>query len=119
MNEILAMAEEIRPRLIELFREFHRHPELSNEEHETAARVLSVLREIEGLEIASGVAGTGIVALLHGTKGSGKTILLRADMDALPVEEHSGVPYASLYPGKMHAAATTVTPRGYWERLCF
>lgn len=103
MNEILAMAEEIRPRLIELFREFHRHPELSNEEHETAARVLSVLREIEGLEIASGVAGTGIVALLHGTKGPGKTILLRADMDALPVEEHSGVPYASLYPGKMHA----------------
>lgn len=103
MNEILAMAEEIRPRLIELFREFHRHPELSTEEHETAARVLSVLREIEGLEITTGVAGTGIVALLHGTKGPGKTILLRADMDALPVEEHSGVPYASLYPGKMHA----------------
>lgn len=103
MNEILTMAEALAPRLAELYHDFHRHPELSNEEFETAERVVSVLQEIEGMEITTGVAGTGVVALLHGKKGPGKTVLLRADMDALPVEEHSGVPFSSKYPGKMHA----------------
>lgn len=103
MNEILTMAETIAPRLAELYHDFHRHPELSAHEYETAERVLSVLKEIEGMEITTGVADTGVVALLHGKKGPGKTVLLRADMDALPIEEQSGVPFASEYPGVMHA----------------
>ncbi len=80
----------------------HRIPELGLECHQTAAFVADRLREFGVDELHEGVARTGIVAIIAG-QGDGPTIGLRADMDALPIEEETGVPYASTHPGKMHA----------------
>jgi len=82
-------------------RYLHAHPELGFQEHQTAAFVAGRLRDL-GLEVQTGVAGTGVVALLRGAR-PGKTALLRADMDALPIEELNEVDYRSLRPGVMHA----------------
>lgn len=79
----------------------HRHPELSHEEKETAAYIAKTLREI-GLEPQENVGGYGVVALIQG-KGPGKCVGLRADFDALPVTEVTGLPFASENPGVMHA----------------
>ena len=89
------------PELIELRRDLHRHPELSFQEHRTAALLAERLRAY-GLEVRTGVGGTGVVAVLRG-KAGGKTIALRADMDALPVTEVSTPAYRSETPGTMHA----------------
>lgn len=83
-------------------RAFHMHPELGFEEHQTAARIVDSLRAAGIEEIQTGVARTGVVALIRG-RTPGKTILLRADMDALPVTELNDVPYRSQHAGKMHA----------------
>lgn len=83
--------------------DLHQHPELSYEEMRTSQRVVEELSEI-GIVHVSGLAkGTGIVGWLPATKPGGKTIALRADMDALPIHEETGVPYASKVDGKMHA----------------
>ncbi len=88
------------PRVVKLRREIHRHPELGFEEHKTAALVE---RELDALGIAHRrIAGTGIVATVIGAH-PGKVAALRADMDALPITEKSGEPFASEIPGKMHA----------------
>ena len=76
-----------------LYRDLHQHPELSDQEHRTAGIVADQLREW-GYEVLSGVGGTGVVGLLR--SGDGPTVLLRADMDALPVQEATGLPYASV-----------------------
>ncbi|WP_458244828.1 amidohydrolase [Streptomyces sp. MAI_2237] len=86
--------------LEDLYRDLHRHPELSLQEHRTAGRLAERLREA-GYETAEGVGGTGVAGLLR--NGDGPTVLLRADMDALPVVEDTGLPYASETPGVMHA----------------
>jgi len=97
-----------RERLIELRRYFHQRPELSLEEHETAAEIARRLRAL-GLEPQEGVGGTGVVALLRGQAESdrpARTLLVRADIDALPVEEEateSERPWRSQRPGVMHA----------------
>ncbi|MGW6513151.1 amidohydrolase [Streptomyces niveus] len=83
-----------------LYRELHAHPELSGAEHRTAARVSTALRT-EGVVCTEGVGGTGVVGVL--SNGPGRTVLVRADMDALPVTENSGLPYASTVDGVMHA----------------
>lgn len=88
------------PALEDLYRDLHRHPELSFEEHRTAARLAERLKAA-GFDTAEGIAGTGVAGLLR--NGDGPTVLLRADMDALPVEELTGLPYASRTPGVMHA----------------
>lgn len=75
-----------------LFVHFHRNPELSLVEHATAARMAAELRDA-GFTVTEGVGGTGVVALLG--NGEGPTVMMRADMDGLPVEEKSGLPYAS------------------------
>lgn len=90
------------PRLIEFRHELHRFPELAYEEFKTAERVLAVLKTISALEIRSGIARTGIVATL-GAEKPGPCVALRADMDALPLQELTGLPYASQKPGFMHA----------------
>ena len=83
-------------------RDFHAHPELGLEEHRTAAIVAEKLREWGVDEVHTGIAQTGVVGVIRaGTSGRG--IGLRADMDALPMDEESGAPYASTVPGKMHA----------------
>ncbi len=76
-----------------LFEHFHRNPELSFKEVNTAARMAEELRAVPGMVITENVGGTGVVGVLK--NGPGKTILLRADMDGLPVEEKTGLPYAS------------------------
>jgi amidohydrolase len=120
--ELLARAGHLAPELVALRREFHRHPELSFEEHRTAARVAEALRDL-GYEVRTGVARTGVVAELRvgpeegtgsargGTPGGDpggdpdtvRTVALRADMDALPIQETNGHDFASEVPGVMHA----------------
>jgi amidohydrolase len=86
------IAADYRERLAALFEYFHRNPELSGRELETSKRLAQELRAL-GYEVTEGVGKTGIVAILR--NGAGPTVLLRADMDGLPVEEKSGLPYAS------------------------
>ncbi|MEV0219992.1 amidohydrolase [Streptomyces sp. NPDC050704] len=88
------------PALEDLYRDLHRHPELSSREHRTAGMFAERLRAA-GYETADGIGGTGVVGVLR--NGDGPTVLLRADMDALPVAEETGLPYASGTPGVMHA----------------
>lgn len=88
---------------VALRRELHRHPELSTQETETTA---CIRRELErcGIEIVDSGLDTGVIALLHGTKaGGGKVLALRADIDALPVREATGEPFASERDGVSHA----------------
>ncbi|MCX5494650.1 M20 family metallopeptidase [Kaistia dalseonensis] len=84
--------------------DLHRHPELLYEVHRTAATVAERLKEFGVDEIVTGLGRTGVVGVIKGRRGTGgKTIGLRADMDALPIQEITGKPYASTVPGKMHA----------------
>jgi amidohydrolase len=83
-----------------LYKDVHSHPELSMQEQRTAGLAADRLRAA-GFEVTDGVGNTGVVGLLH--NGDGPTVMLRADMDALPVEEQSGLPYASGVSGVMHA----------------
>ncbi len=87
-----AIAHDYEAHLGELFRHFHRNPELSFVEHRTAARLAQELRAI-GISVSEGVGGTGVVAML--ANGEGPLVLVRADMDGLPLEERSGLEYAS------------------------
>jgi amidohydrolase len=82
--------------------DFHQHPELNFQEVRTSGIVADKLREFGCDEVITGIATTGVVGVIHG-KGQGGAIGLRADMDALPIHEESGVPHASLTPGVMHA----------------
>ncbi|HPE04312.1 MAG TPA: M20 aminoacylase family protein [Thauera sp.] len=82
-------------------RAIHRHPELGFEEHATSTLVAERLRAW-GYEVHTGIAVTGVVGVLRVGDGSGRTIGLRADMDAIPVQEMTGLPWASTVPGKMH-----------------
>ncbi len=82
----------------------HQNPELGFEEHATAAYVVDRLRDFGITDITTGIGQTGVVAVIEGKANtSGRTIGLRADMDALPIMEATGLPYASQIPGKMHA----------------
>jgi amidohydrolase len=90
----------LREELIDLRRDFHRHPELGFQEQRTADKVEQYLRGL-GLPVKR-LAGTGVTALLEG-RGKGPVLLLRADMDALPVQEENDVPYRSVNQGVMHA----------------
>ena len=83
--------------------QLHANPELLYEVHETAAMVAQKLREFGCDEIVEGIGRTGVVGVIHGSRGMGRTIGLRADMDALPIEEQTGKPHASKNPGMMHA----------------
>ena len=101
MIDFLAKAQELFDYTRDLRRDFHMHPELGFEEVRTAGIIAKELNEL-GLETTTGIAKTGIVALLEGAK-PGPTVLLRFDMDALPIEEETGAEYASTIAGKMHA----------------
>ena len=103
-ERIKQKAEQYAPELIAFRRDLHQHPELSMQEHRTAQRIAQELSKLEGMQVISGVAGgTGVVGILHGKKGEGKTVLLRADIDALPIEETTGLACSSLEKGVMHA----------------
>jgi amidohydrolase len=95
------MIEKLKPALIERRRYFHKFPELSFEEHETARAVYEILDKIGNFQLTRPTP-TSVVARLQGRE-AGKVLVLRADMDALPVQEENDVEYASLNPGIMHA----------------
>jgi hippurate hydrolase len=87
-----AVAADYRANLAGLFEHFHENPELSGREVNTSARMAQELRAL-GYDVTTGVGGTGVVAILR--NGAGQTVMLRADMDALPLEERSGAPHSS------------------------
>jgi amidohydrolase len=92
LGDILAGYEALRPGQEAFYQDLHRHPELSHAEHRTAGQVAERLRD-NGFSITSGIGGTGVVGVL--ANGSGPTVLLRCELDALPLREDTGAPYAS------------------------
>lgn len=92
----------LRDRLVSLRRALHREPELSFSEHATAARLLDALSEL-GVSDARRIGDTGVVARVPGRSRSAPTVALRGDIDALPIQEATNLPYASAVPGVMHA----------------
>ncbi len=100
---ILNRAAELQEEVSGWRRQLHRRPELNFDLFETSTFVAEKLREFGCDEVATGIAKTGVVGLIRGRLGDGPTIGLRSDMDALPINEASGVPHASETPGKMHA----------------
>ncbi|WP_019346354.1 MULTISPECIES: amidohydrolase [Mycolicibacterium] len=104
-DEVLARLPEVRSWQEPLYRDLHQHPELSHQERRTAGVVAARLRE-SGLTVHEGVGGTGVIGVLR--NGEGPAVLLRADMDALPVSEATGLPYASSQERVMHACGHDV-----------
>ena len=108
-RSVLAGLDSLRSGLEDLYRDLHRHPEPGLREHRTAKKAADALRE-SGYDVTEGVGGTGVIGVL--VNGDGPVVMVRADMDALPVRERTGLPYAS---------AETVTVRsvkregGSWE----
>lgn len=96
----MRVADDLASRLRDLYRDLHAHPELSSQEHRTAGIAASWLKDA-GFEVIEGIATTGVAGVLR--NGEGPAVLLRADMDALPVTEATGLGYASQADGVMHA----------------
>ncbi|MGQ9732060.1 MAG: M20 metallopeptidase family protein [Candidatus Zipacnadales bacterium] len=101
LQQISEAVTKIADEMITIRREIHRHPETALQEHQTAALIAQQLSKA-GIEVHTGVGKTGVVGIVRGAK-RGKCIALRADMDALPIPEKTGLPYASQIPGVMHA----------------
>jgi amidohydrolase len=101
MTDLLAEAQALFEYTRAMRRDFHAHPELGFHEVRTAGIVAKELTGL-GLEVTTGVGGTGVVAMIEGSK-PGPVIMVRADMDALPIVEETGAEYASVNPGVMHA----------------
>ena len=101
MRNLELQARELHTKVITIRRELHQHPELAFEEQRTASVVAQVLTGLE-IEVQTGVGKTGVVGLLEGSQ-PGPTVMMRCDMDALPIDEHSSAAYVSQTPGKMHA----------------
>jgi amidohydrolase len=97
--------------LVELRRDLHRHPELSWKEERTAARLADAVRALGAAEVVR-VAGTGVVARFAGRDRSAPVVAVRGDIDALPIEEATGLPFASSMPGVMHACGHDI--HGTW-----
>ncbi len=102
---VLAPLDDRLTDLVALYEDLHRHPELGFQETRTAAEAARRLAD-HGYEVTTGIARTGVVGVLR--NGPGPVVLLRADMDALPVTENSGLEYASTVPGVMHACGHDV-----------
>jgi len=99
VNRVADLHNEIK----EWRRDFHAHPELRFDVHRTAGSVAEKLKSFGCDEVVPGIGRTGVVGVIRGRKAGNKVIGLRADMDALPLEEETGLPYKSTVPGKMHA----------------
>ena len=97
LDEVLAGYEGIRAGQEAFYKDLHQHPELSHHEHRTAQRVAGQLQEC-GFTVQTGIGGTGVVGVL--SNGAGPTVLLRAELDALPIREDTGVDYASTATAK-------------------
>lgn len=101
LESLFTRLEEIYPELVELRRDFHMYPELSHQEVNTPKKIAAYLESL-GIEVRTEVGGRGVVGTLKGGK-PGKTIALRADFDALPIQEETGLAFQSRVPGVMHA----------------
>ncbi|NJL64186.1 MAG: amidohydrolase [Methylacidiphilales bacterium] len=102
LTHIKDLAAKLAPRLIEIRRHLHSHPELSGQEYQTAAFVAGVLSS-NGLHVEEGVGKTGVIGELHGNGNDDRILAIRADMDALPIEERTGLDFTSKTTGIMHA----------------
>lgn len=102
MREWNELIRALFPQMVKWRREFHMHPELSFQELHTSARVAEILEQA-GLEVRTGVGGRGVIGVLHGSGESFRTVALRADMDALPIQDEKTCAYRSTVPGVMHA----------------
>ena len=100
-KSVKAMAQELKSTLVAMRRDLHMYPELGFQEFRTGAKVASLLTEL-GVDVRTKVGKTGVVGLLRGSR-RGKTVALRADMDALPIQEANDAPYRSRNAGVMHA----------------
>src|SRR5471032_1719194 len=101
---ILNRIADLHPEITAWRHDIHAHPELQFDVHRTAALVADKLKSFGCDQVVTGLGKTGVVGVIHGGKGAGKrTIGLRADLDALPIEEANDLPYKSTVPGKMHA----------------
>lgn len=105
-GDLLAEARSLLPWMIEVRRDLHQHPELGLEEHRTSARVQALLDEL-GIPYRKGLAGTGVLGRIDGGP-AGPAVALRADLDALPLQDAKDVPYRSQVAGKMHACGHDV-----------
>src|SRR5262245_41997430 len=103
VNRIAAMQDEISA----WRRDIHAHPELLYDVQRTAATVADKLKGFGCDEVVTGIGRTGVVGVIRGGKGSGRVIALRADMDALPIQEANELPYKSTVPGKMQDRKST------------
>ena len=92
------------PELMELYRDLHANPELSFEEHQTAAKLATRMKAL-GFEVTEDVGRTGVVSVMR--NGEGPTVMLRADMDGLPVVEQTGLPFASTVTATPASGVTT------------
>ncbi|WP_342760719.1 M20/M25/M40 family metallo-hydrolase [Azospirillum thermophilum] len=115
-------AAALAPAMREWRHHIHAHPETAFEEVQTSAFVAEKLRSF-GLEVTAGVGRTGVVGTLRGRKPGPRAIALRAEMDALHIEEANDLPYRSVNPGRMHACghdghtAALLGPRRSWRRI--
>ncbi|MBE9056801.1 M20 family metallopeptidase [Sphaerospermopsis sp. LEGE 08334] len=107
LTRIKKIANNLAPRLVEIRRHIHSHPELSGQEYQTAAFVAGVLSS-SGLHVVEGVGKTGVIGELHSTHPDDRVLAIRTDMDALPIQERSGLEYASRIEGVMHACGHDV-----------
>jgi amidohydrolase len=105
--KIKELSEKYFKDIVDIRRHLHMHPELSMQEYKTAAFIADQLEAL-AIPFEKGIAGTGVVALIRGNKGTGRVLALRADMDALPITEANDVPYKSMNPGVMHACGHDV-----------
>ncbi|MCO6483071.1 MAG: amidohydrolase [Flavobacteriales bacterium] len=101
VEQVQALVREHHFDTIAVRRHLHAHPELSFQEHLTGRYIADRLRAM-GLAVRTGIAGTGVIGVLQG-RGAGRTVCLRADIDALPIQEKNALPHASRNPGVMHA----------------
>nr|MBA3923012.1 amidohydrolase [Nostocaceae cyanobacterium] len=107
LTQIKDLATKLNPRLIEIRRHIHCHPELSGQEHQTAAFVAGVLSS-SGIRVQEGVGKTGVIGELPGTGNDDRLLAIRTDMDALPIQERTSLEFASRQPGIMHACGHDV-----------
>jgi amidohydrolase len=101
-EKLKELLKEMEPQIIAWRRHLHQYPELSFQEEKTPAMIADILRELQFDEVRTGVGGRGVVGVLHGGK-PGATVALRADFDALPIQDEKEVEYKSKVPGVMHA----------------
>lgn len=107
LSEIKDLTNSLYPRLVEIRRHLHAHPELSGQEYQTSAYIAGVLSSC-GLHVQEAVGKTGVVGELKGTGNNCEWLAIRADMDALPIQELTNLEYASRHPGVMHACGHDV-----------